>query len=66
MESRQTTSLKPSIEQAPILELKPLPPHLEYAYLGESETLPIIISSLSKDQKERLLKVLQDHKSALG
>ncbi|XP_075078756.1 uncharacterized protein LOC142164608 [Nicotiana tabacum] len=25
---------KPSIEEAPKLELKPLPPHLQYAYLG--------------------------------
>ena len=35
--------------------------------MGESETLPIIISSsLTDDQKERLLKVLRDHKKALG
>ena len=25
---------KPSIEEPPILELKPLPEHLKYAYLG--------------------------------
>nr|XP_027071989.1 uncharacterized protein LOC113696805 [Coffea arabica] len=32
-----------------VLELKPLPKHLKYAYLGEGETLPVIIStSLSK------------------
>ena len=67
MDSRPNSSLKPSVERAPILELKPLPSHLEYAYLGESETLPIIISSsLTDDQKERLLKVLRDHKKALG
>ncbi|KAF7801222.1 uncharacterized protein G2W53_044502 [Senna tora] len=35
---------KPSIEEPPQLELKPLPPHLKYAYLGASATLPIIIS----------------------
>ena len=67
MDSRPNSSLTPSVEQAPILELKPLPSHLEYAYLGESETLPIIISSsLTDDQKESLLKVLRDHKKALG
>ncbi|XP_070022297.1 uncharacterized protein [Nicotiana sylvestris] len=39
----------PSIEEAPKLELKPLPPHLQYAYLGDSDTLPVIVSSdLSK------------------
>ncbi|KAK8659806.1 hypothetical protein V6N13_029999 [Hibiscus sabdariffa] len=36
---------KPSIEQPPKLELKPLPNQLKYAYLGENETLPVIISS---------------------
>ncbi|XP_070054389.1 uncharacterized protein [Nicotiana tomentosiformis] len=36
---------KPSIEEAPKLELKPLPPHLQYAYLGSSDTLPVIVSS---------------------
>ena len=41
--------LLPSVVQAPVLELKPLPKHLKYAYLGEGETLPVIISaSLSK------------------
>ncbi|XP_070025009.1 uncharacterized protein [Nicotiana sylvestris] len=40
---------KSSIEEAPKFELKPLPPHLQYAYLGDSDTLPIIISfDLSK------------------
>ncbi|XP_054778443.1 uncharacterized protein LOC129286512 [Prosopis cineraria] len=63
LEFRQAPSLKPSIEQALTLELKSLPPHLTYAYLGEFETLPIIISSaLSDDQKERLLRVIRDHK----
>ena len=41
------------------LELKPLPDNLKYAYLGESETLPVIISSaLIFDQEEKLIKVL--------
>ena len=39
------TKLLPSILQAPQLELKKLPDHLKYAYLGEKETLPVIISS---------------------
>ncbi|PIN24585.1 hypothetical protein CDL12_02683 [Handroanthus impetiginosus] len=49
--------LKPSIEEPPTLELKPLPNHLRYAYLGEYDTLPIIISSSLSDV---------DHKSAIG
>ncbi|KAK8556163.1 hypothetical protein V6N12_002576 [Hibiscus sabdariffa] len=30
---------------APVLELKPLPSHLKYVYLGANDTLPVIISS---------------------
>ena len=35
----------PSEERPPKLELKPLPTHLKYAFLGEEETFPVIISS---------------------
>ncbi|XP_068344154.1 uncharacterized protein, partial [Pyrus communis] len=34
-----------SVVQAPSLELKPLPDHLKYVFLGKGETLPVIISS---------------------
>ena len=48
--------LLPSVVQALALELKPLPTNLKYAYLGENETLPVIISNqLSKVQEEKLL-----------
>ncbi|XP_019238790.1 PREDICTED: uncharacterized protein LOC109218850 [Nicotiana attenuata] len=58
---------RPSIEEAPKLELKPLPAHLRYAYLGNSETLPMIISSsLTSTQEEKLLRVLREHKRAIG
>ncbi|OIT19782.1 hypothetical protein A4A49_55558, partial [Nicotiana attenuata] len=46
------TSLKPSIEEAPELDLKPLSAHLSYAYLRNSETLPVIISSSLTDIQE--------------
>ncbi|XP_027156566.1 uncharacterized protein LOC113757581, partial [Coffea eugenioides] len=56
-----------SVVQAPVLELKPLPKHLKYVYLGEGETLPVIISAgLSKVQEEKLLRVLREHKQAIG
>jgi len=52
---------------APKLELKPLPDMLKYAFLGELETLPVIISShLNKDQEEKLLDVLGEHKESIG
>jgi len=57
----------PSIIEPPKLELKSLPDMLKYAFLGESETLPVIISScLDKDQEGKLLDVLGEHKKAIG
>ncbi|XP_062075671.1 uncharacterized protein LOC133779773 [Humulus lupulus] len=37
---------KPSIQEPPKLELKPLPSHLKYDYLRDNETLPVIISAM--------------------
>ncbi|XP_052287336.1 uncharacterized protein LOC127898878, partial [Citrus sinensis] len=52
--------LIPSLESPPKLELKPLPNTLEYAFLGEESTLPVIISSSlndeQKDAKARLIR----------
>ena len=49
------------------MEQKPLPSHLKYAYLGIASTLPVIISaSLTELEEEKLLRVLRDHKNALG
>ena len=62
-----TNKLLPSIIQAPILELKPLPSHLKYIFLGKNETLPAIISSsLTAQEEEKLMHVLKEYKSALG
>ncbi|KAJ8775219.1 hypothetical protein K2173_020223 [Erythroxylum novogranatense] len=58
---------KPSIEVPPELELKQLPQHLKYAYLGENSTLPVIVSTeLTNVQEEKLLRVLKGHKRAIG
>ena len=55
------------MEEAPKLELKPLPKHLKYAYLGPSETLPVIIlADLDPKQEGELLSVLDENKEALG
>ena len=37
--------LVPSTEQPPILDIKLLPSTLKYAFLGESESYPVVISS---------------------
>ena len=57
----------PSKEKPPKLELKPLPLHLNYAFLGIKETFPVIISSsLESDQENKLLEILRTHKTAIG
>ena len=49
------------------MEQKPLPSHLKYAYLGVASTIPVIISaSLIELEEEKLLRVLRDHRNALG
>ncbi|GJW28262.1 putative nucleotidyltransferase, ribonuclease H [Tanacetum coccineum] len=57
-----------SLEEPPTdLELKPLPDHLEYVFLGEPSFLPIIISSqLSQEKKDKLVSVLKKHKQAFA
>ena len=61
------TRLLPSIEQAPDLELKPLPDHLKYVYLGDNQTLPVIIAKeLTSIQEEKLINILRNHKIAIG
>nr|XP_009626184.1 uncharacterized protein LOC104116921 [Nicotiana tomentosiformis] len=58
---------RPSVEEAPKLELKPLPSHLYYAYLGSSNTLLVNVSShLSKLQEEKILRVRREHNRAIG
>jgi hypothetical protein len=61
------TTLVPSIVQAPNLELKQLPKHLTYAYLGKNKTLPMIVAAnLSLGEEEKLLGVLREHKTTIG
>ena len=62
-----SAKIKPSIEEPPVLELKPLPECLKYAFLGQDNTLPVIISSqLEQEQEWKLLQVLSECKSAFG
>ncbi|XP_073121145.1 uncharacterized protein [Henckelia pumila] len=59
--------LLPYVLQAPKLELKSLPNQLKYIYLGDEETLPVIISKkLTEDQERRLVTILKEHKTAIG
>ncbi|KAG7964382.1 hypothetical protein I3843_09G167200 [Carya illinoinensis] len=57
----------PSSVQTPKLDLKPLPADLKYAFLGQAETLPVVISSrLDEIQEKKLIGVLIEHKEAIG
>ncbi|GJU16664.1 hypothetical protein Tco_1144630 [Tanacetum coccineum] len=50
---------KSSIDEPPEVELKDLPPHLEYSFLEGDNKLPIIIAKdLSVEEKAALIKVL--------
>ncbi|CAN6687996.1 unnamed protein product [Malus baccata var. baccata] len=65
--SVSTNKLLPSVTQTPVLELKPLPDHLKYVFLGDNETLPVIVSSsLTAIEEEKLIQVLKEHKTAIG
>ncbi|GJW60841.1 reverse transcriptase domain-containing protein [Tanacetum coccineum] len=53
--------------EIPEVELKELPPHLEYAFLEENNKLPVIISKdLSQDEKTSLINVLKNRKQAIA
>ena len=45
MKHRESPPVKPSIEEAPKLELNALPPHLRYVFLVKDDTLLVIIAS---------------------
>ncbi|XP_070005809.1 uncharacterized protein [Nicotiana sylvestris] len=67
LENRKTPPTKHSIEEPPVLELKSLPLHLKYGFLGPSSTLPFILSScLTNMQVDATLAVLQKWKKAIG
>nr|GFA07269.1 reverse transcriptase domain-containing protein [Tanacetum cinerariifolium] len=54
---------KPFDDKPPKVKLKELPPHLEYAFLGENNKWPVIISKdLSVNEKSTLIEVLKSRK----
>ncbi|GJS54345.1 reverse transcriptase domain-containing protein [Tanacetum coccineum] len=60
------SSLEPK-DEIPEVELKELPPHLEYAFLEENNKLPVIISKeLRQDEKTSLINVLKTRKQAIA
>nr|GEX97728.1 reverse transcriptase domain-containing protein [Tanacetum cinerariifolium] len=57
---------KSSIDKPPEVELKDLPPHVEYIFLEGDNKLPVIIAKdLSIEEKTALITVLKSHKERL-
>nr|GFD39745.1 reverse transcriptase domain-containing protein [Tanacetum cinerariifolium] len=58
---------KSSDDEPPKVELKELPPHLEYAFLGENNKWPVIFANdLSVNEKSALINVLKSRKKAIA
>ncbi|GKA42194.1 reverse transcriptase domain-containing protein, partial [Tanacetum coccineum] len=63
----EAKTAKSSIDEPLEVELKDLPPHLEYAFLEDNNKLPVIIAKdLSVDEKTALIKVLKSRKQAIA
>ncbi|GJU81122.1 reverse transcriptase domain-containing protein [Tanacetum coccineum] len=63
----EAKTVKSSFDEPPEVELKDLPPHLEYAFLEGDDKLPVIIAKDLKDEeKAALIKVLKSHKRAIA
>ena len=45
LKNRPSPQAKPYIEESPVLELKQLPSHLRYVFLGTNNTLPVILAA---------------------
>nr|GEV42332.1 reverse transcriptase domain-containing protein [Tanacetum cinerariifolium] len=63
----EAKTIKYSVDEPPEVELKDLPPHLEYAFLeGDNKLLVIIAKELGDKEKAALIKVLKSHKRAIA
>nr|GFB72220.1 reverse transcriptase domain-containing protein [Tanacetum cinerariifolium] len=63
----EAKTVKSSVDEPPKVELKDLPPHLEYAFLEGDNKLPVIIAKeLRDEEKSALIKVLKSHKGAIA
>nr|GEW06383.1 hypothetical protein [Tanacetum cinerariifolium] len=63
----EAKSDKSLVDEPPVVELKALPPHLEYAFLEGNDKLSVIIAKdLSVEEKTVLITVLKSHKRAIA
>ncbi|XP_049346837.1 uncharacterized protein LOC125811400 [Solanum verrucosum] len=67
LKNKESPPAKPSTEEPPNMELKALPSHLKYAFLGANNTLPVIIAAnLLERQVKLLIEVPRKHIKAIG
>nr|GEY12794.1 reverse transcriptase domain-containing protein [Tanacetum cinerariifolium] len=63
----EAKTVKSSVDEPPEVELKDLPPHLEYAFLEGDKKLPVIkAKELRDEEKSPFIKVLKSHKQAIA
>ena len=63
LKHHESPPARPSIVEAPKLDLKAIPPHMRYVFLGGDDTLPVIIvTELNAQQVEYLVAVLKRFK----
>nr|GEX85045.1 reverse transcriptase domain-containing protein [Tanacetum cinerariifolium] len=63
----EAKTVKSSVDEPLEVELKDLPPHLEYVFLEGDNKLPVIIAKeLGDEEKSALIKVLKSHKRAIA
>nr|GEZ73626.1 reverse transcriptase domain-containing protein [Tanacetum cinerariifolium] len=63
----EAKAVKSFVDEPPEVELKDLPPHLEYAFLEGDNKLPVIIAKeLGDEEKFAMIKVLKSHKRAIA
>nr|GFD41436.1 reverse transcriptase domain-containing protein [Tanacetum cinerariifolium] len=63
----EAQTIKSSVDEPPEVELKDLPPHLEYAFLEGDNKFPVIIAKeLREEEKTALIKVLKSYKRAIA
>nr|GFA36024.1 reverse transcriptase domain-containing protein [Tanacetum cinerariifolium] len=63
----EAKTVKSSVDEPPEVEVKDLPPHLEYAFLKGDNKLPVIIAKeLGDEEKSAFIKILKSHKRVIA
>nr|GEW70616.1 reverse transcriptase domain-containing protein [Tanacetum cinerariifolium] len=67
LKAYEAKTIKSSVDEPPEVELKDLPPHLEYPFLEGDNKFPVIIAKeFGDEEKSALIKVLKSHKQAIA